>query len=335
MQPGLPRWPPRVTGCCRRTGRPPPPGCCARGWRCGGGPALAEVADEAFAQAERNRLEELRVAALEDRLAADLDLGGHAAAVAELEELAGRYPFRERLAGLLMLALYRSGRQAEALQAFQAARRTLADELGIDPGRWLRQLETGILRQDPGLDWTPPPEETGGSVGQASPALAASVTPGPQAAADDLVGREDQLAALDAILAGTRGGHGRVTLVAGEPGIGKTRLAEEAARRAAAAGMQVAWGRCHEGDGAPALWPWAQVVRQLAVGLAPGQLAAMLGPSAAWLGPLLPELAGPPRRPGRRRWWTWGRPGSSSTRRPPGCCAGSQRPGRCWSSSMT
>ena len=77
-------------------------------WR---GPALAEVADEGFAQAERNRLEELRVAALEDRLAADLDLGGHAAAVAELEELAGRYPFRERLAGLLMLALYRSGRQ--------------------------------------------------------------------------------------------------------------------------------------------------------------------------------------------------------------------------------
>ena len=123
-------------------------------WR---GPALAEVADEAFAQAERNRLEELRVAALEDRLAADLDLGGHAAAVAELEELAGRYPFRERLAGLLMLALYRSGWQAEALQAFQAARRALADELGIDPGRWLRQLETGILRQDPGLDWTPPP----------------------------------------------------------------------------------------------------------------------------------------------------------------------------------
>ena len=75
-------------------------------WR---GPALPEVADEAFAQGERNRLEELRVAALEDRLAADLDLGSHAAAVAELEDLAGRYPFRERLAGLLMLALYRSG----------------------------------------------------------------------------------------------------------------------------------------------------------------------------------------------------------------------------------
>ena len=266
-------------------------------WR---GPALAEVADEGFAQAERNRLEELRVAALEDRLAADLDLGGHAAAVAELEELADRYPFRERLAGLLMLALYRSGRQAEALQAFQAAHRALADELGIDPGRWLRQLETGILRQDPGLDWTPPPQEpgpppggTGGSAGEADSMLAASVTQRPAAAADELVGRDDQLAALEGVLAGARDGRGRVVLVAGEPGIGKTRLAEEAARRAAAAGIQVAWGRCHEGDGPPALWPWAHVVRQLTAELAPGQLAAILGPSAAWLGPLMPELAGP------------------------------------------
>ena len=272
-------------------------------WR---GPALEEVADEPFAVAEANRLEELRVTALEDRLAADLDLGGHAAAVAELEDLAGRYPFRERLAGLLMLALYRSGRQGEALQAFEAARHALADELGIDPGRWLRQLQAGILAQDPGLDWTPPPEEepgppssqTGGPAGETGAALAAPVARIPHAA-DQLVGRDDQLAALDEILAGARGGRGRVVLVAGEPGIGKTRLAEEAARRGAAAGMRVAWGRCHEGDGAPALWPWAQVLRQLAAELAPGQLAAMLGPSAAWIGQLMPELAGPaqPARP--------------------------------------
>ena len=188
---------------------------------------------------------------------------------------------------------------------FRAARRALADELGIDPGRWLRQLESGILRQDPGLDWTPPPQEpgpppgeTGGPAGEACPALPASVTRSPQVAVDELVGRDDQLAALDGVLAGARDGCGRVVLVAGEPGIGKTRLAEEAARRGAAAGMQVAWGRCHEGDGAPALWPWAHVVRQLAAELAPGQLAAMLGPSAAWLGPLMPELAGPARPAG-------------------------------------
>ena len=118
-------------------------------WR---GPALAEVADAGFALAERNRLEELRVAALEDRLAADLDLGGHAAAVAELEELAGLYPFHERLHGLWMLALYRSGRQGEALQAFAAARRALAGELGIDSGRWLRQLQAASWPRTPG--WT-------------------------------------------------------------------------------------------------------------------------------------------------------------------------------------
>jgi DNA-binding SARP family transcriptional activator len=123
-------------------------------WR---GPALADVADEPFTQAERQRLEELRLVALEDRLAAELALGGHAAAAAELGELVSRYPLRERQHGLLMLALYRSGRQAEALGVFQAARRTLAEELGIDPSRWLSGLEADILRQAPALDWSPPP----------------------------------------------------------------------------------------------------------------------------------------------------------------------------------
>jgi DNA-binding SARP family transcriptional activator len=99
-------------------------------WR---GPALAEVADEAFVQAERQRLEELRLVALEDRLAAELALGRHAGAAAEFGELVGLHPFRERLQGLWMLALYRSGRQAEALGVFQSARRMLGEELGIDP----------------------------------------------------------------------------------------------------------------------------------------------------------------------------------------------------------
>ena len=98
-------------------------------WR---GPALADVVEERFAQPERQRLEELRLVALEDRLTAELALGGHAAAAAELQQLVGRYPFRERLHGLLMLALYRAGRQAEALQAFQEARRVLGEEAGID-----------------------------------------------------------------------------------------------------------------------------------------------------------------------------------------------------------
>ena len=118
-------------------------------WR---GPALADVAYEVFAQPAIARLEELRLAALERRLEADLALGRHVEVVGELEALVGLHPLRERLCGQLMLALYRSGRQAEALSCFQAARAGLVDDLGIEPGPALRQLELAILRQDPTLD---------------------------------------------------------------------------------------------------------------------------------------------------------------------------------------
>ena len=118
-------------------------------WR---GPALADVAYEAFAQPAIARLEELRLAALERRIEADLALGRHDEVVGELEALVGEHPLRERLCGQLMLALYRSGRQTEALACFQAARAGLVDGLGIEPGPALRQLELAILRQDPALD---------------------------------------------------------------------------------------------------------------------------------------------------------------------------------------
>jgi DNA-binding SARP family transcriptional activator len=253
-------------------------------WR---GPALAEFADAPWAQAEQQRLEELRLAALEDRLAAELPLGGHGAAVAELGELVGRFPFRERLHGLLMLALYRSGRQAEALQVFQSARRVLSDELGIDPSPWLRELEADILRQAPTLDRTPPP----GLAGQAAAAEApAPVPPTAEAGGGELVGRDEQLTALAAVLAGAAAGRARLVLVAGEPGIGKTRLAEEAARHAAARGAGVVWGRCFEGDGAPAFWPWVQVVRALLAEVPADRLAGVLGRSGGELSQLLPEL---------------------------------------------
>ncbi len=253
-------------------------------WR---GPALAEVADEPFAQAERQRLEELRLVVLEDRLAAELACGGHAAAAVELGELVGRYPFRERLHGLLMLALYRSGRQAEALGAFQAARRVLGEELGIDPSPWLRRLEADILHQEPGLDWTAPPRTAAPAA--EPPVIAPVMAPPPPAGEGELVGREPQLAVLAASLADAAAGRGRLVLVAGEPGIGKTRLAEEAARQAAAQGVQVAWGRCYEGEGAPAFWPWVQIARQLLTGVA-AEDPGMLGSSGAELSQLLPEL---------------------------------------------
>jgi len=120
-------------------------------WR---GPALADFAYEPFAQAEIARLEELRRVALERRIEADLALARHAELVGELEGLVAKHPLREHLRAQLMLALYRSGRQAEALEAYQSARRVLVDELGIDPSPALQELERAILRQDRSLDMT-------------------------------------------------------------------------------------------------------------------------------------------------------------------------------------
>ena len=117
-------------------------------WR---GPALADLAFEPFAQAETARLEELRLAALERRLDLDLDDGRDAELVGELEGLIAEHPLRERLRGQLMLALYRSGRQADALAAYQTARETLVESLGIEPGPALQELERAILRQDASL----------------------------------------------------------------------------------------------------------------------------------------------------------------------------------------
>jgi DNA-binding SARP family transcriptional activator len=117
-------------------------------WR---GPPLADLAHEAFAAAEIGRLEELRLLALERRFDADLELGRHAQLVGELEKLVAKHPLRERLWAQLMLALYRSGRQAEALAAYRRARKTLV-ELGMEPGRPLQELERAMLRHDPSLE---------------------------------------------------------------------------------------------------------------------------------------------------------------------------------------
>jgi len=118
-------------------------------WR---GRPLADLGFEAFAQQEIGRLEELRLAALEDRVEADLEAGRHSDLIGELEAFADEHPLRERLRGQLMLALYRSGRQAEALQIYHDTRRVLVDELGIEPSPSLQQLHGAILRQDPRLD---------------------------------------------------------------------------------------------------------------------------------------------------------------------------------------
>lgn len=140
-------------------------------WR---GPALAEFTYEPFAQAEIAALEELRLSALEGRIDADLALGRHGSLVGELERLVARCPLRERLRGQLMLALYRSGRQAEALEAYRAAREGLLEELGIEPGPALQRLEQAILRQDTSLDTPAPvPLEAVTEPAAAGPAAAA------------------------------------------------------------------------------------------------------------------------------------------------------------------
>jgi DNA-binding SARP family transcriptional activator len=114
-------------------------------WR---GPAFVDVADEGFAQPEIARLDDLRLACLSERVEADLACGRHAEVTGELDGLVRQHPFRERLRGQLMLALYRSGRQADALAAYQAARRAFVEGLGIEPSPELRALEAAILRHE-------------------------------------------------------------------------------------------------------------------------------------------------------------------------------------------
>lgn len=193
-------------------------------WR---GEAYAEF-DAPFAVAERASLEELRLAVLEDRFAADLALGAGPELVGELEALVSRHPWRERLWAHLMTALYRSGRQGDALAAFQRARTSLVDELGIEPGPELRAVEALVLAQDeqllvgdPGLAALPP----------------ALTIPGPL-----LVGREAELDWLrDAYNRAATGSVQRV-LLSGPHGIGKTRLLAELAREAQARGALVLYG---------------------------------------------------------------------------------------------
>jgi YVTN family beta-propeller protein len=136
---------------------------------------LADLADYAFIQPEAGRLDELRLAALEARIDADLALGRHDALAGELERLAADHPLRERLHGQLMLALYRCGRQAEALAAYRRVRDLLAGELGIDPGEPLRHLHASVLAHDPALDWSDGRE----TVGEVQPAGAGSPGPSP------------------------------------------------------------------------------------------------------------------------------------------------------------
>jgi DNA-binding SARP family transcriptional activator len=243
-------------------------------WR---GPALADLAYEPFAQREIARLDDLRVTAQELLIEARLELGAHAEVVGQLEKLISENPYRESLRAQLMLALYRCERQADALQAFQEARRTLVEELGIEPGERLRELERAILAQDSSLHL----------MVAAKPAAAEPAAAAPRSV---FVGRERELAELSGGLDDAFAGSGCLVLLAGEPGIGKSRLAEELIAQAKARGARVLVGRCWEAGGAPAYWPWVQALRPHLRGEEPDALRAQLGAGAADLVRFAPDL---------------------------------------------
>ncbi|MEU5567862.1 ATP-binding protein [Micromonospora musae] len=253
-------------------------------WR---GPAYAEFAGEPWAQPEVTRLEELRFAARELLLDATLRSGAAAEAAAEAEVLTRQAPLREESWRLLALALWRAGRQGDALAALRRAREVLAEELGLDPGPALVQLELAILGQRVDLLPPGPPEPGTPAPPPAAPTgVDASTRPEPPmprpAVSDELfIGREAELATLrrtaaEALVAGAR-----IALVSGEAGAGKTSLLARFRAELAAQGWLVVVGRCPEVEGAPPAWAWVEALRQLAGEAPPGDLASTLAPLLA------------------------------------------------------
>lgn len=258
-------------------------------WR---GPALADVAGSAWALPEQARLDELRIMAMEAALDARLRLGGHAEVVAPAERLLAEHPYRERVAAQLMLALYRCGRQAEALAVYQRTRLLLDEELGLAPGPELRELEEAILLHQPHLDLN-----SRAVVAVDAPPVPAA--PVPAALAHEplagMIGRDVELAGLaDAVKRAATGEGRQVVLVAGEAGQGKSTLVAAAARQAAADGAVVLFGHAEEDLVAP-YGLFAEALGHYVGSAARPEverLAAAHGPALARLVPALGSPAG-------------------------------------------
>ncbi|MGV9674942.1 BTAD domain-containing putative transcriptional regulator [Nocardia sp. NPDC003482] len=288
-------------------------------WR---GPAYAAFAAEPWAVAEAARLEELRLVARERLAATLLDLGEFALAAAEAEVLCTEHPLREEAWRLTALARYRAGRQADALAALRRARAVLADELGIDPGPALIELEGDILAQripvgdrgvhviDSGpalieseadiLDQRIPLGDSGAHVIDPESALvelegdiraqripvgdSGIHVPTQSEPGDELLGRAAELAALREAATGTGS---RAATVVGEAGSGKSTLLRHFGAALRASGHRVVVGRCPEDDAAPSAWPWVEILRDLTREYDPGEFAPALAP-------LLTDGAGTP-----------------------------------------
>ena len=248
------------------------------------GEPYADLPDHPDVLAERASLERLRSAAEETRLLGLLALGEHVNVLATTEPLTELHPTRERLHALHTLALVRSGRQVEALDHLRRVRERLSDELGLDPGTELRDLEQAVLRQDAGLlAWlraasdvvpvaAPATGPPAGSPGPPDPPFAAplaaplaepSEASDASEASEGPIARSGERAALVQLLSEALAGRAGSALLVGEPGIGKSWLARDLADRARDLGFLVASGVCSQDDGAPPLWPWVSVLRAL------------------------------------------------------------------------
>lgn len=258
-------------------------------WR---GPAFAEVADEPWAAAETARLNELRLVASELRVAAGLRTGDAAAVVPEAERLTIDEPLREEGWRLHALALWSSGRQADALATLRRARGIFAEELGLDPGPHLTALEEAILtrRTDVLREAVPPPA--------APPPRPVPVTGAP------FVGREAELSALVRAATEAAADGARIALVTGEAGLGKSTLLEHLGRRLEDDGWLVAAGHCPEVDSAPPAWAWTEALRTVAAATSPGEFAGDLAPLLTDTEPLSADATAGRFRL-RQALWKW------------------------------
>lgn len=266
-------------------------------WR---GDVLGDLGEADFARGEATRLEQLRLHATEQRFDAALRLGRHGTVVVEGTRVLAVHPYRERLRGQVMLGLYRSGQQVDALRVYREGRAMLVEELGVEPAPALQQLEESILQQKSELDWKPPPPRVD-QVGAAGPVRLPPIL---SASAGSFVGREAEVAELrDAWRRAVEGAR-EIHLLSGEPGIGKTRLAAELAVHAAHDGAIVLYGRCYEESVVP-YQPFAEALRWYATSIPPtqlrdevtraGSIVARLAPGLERDLPALPEpvRAGP------------------------------------------
>ncbi|PRX61918.1 transcriptional regulator [Nonomuraea fuscirosea] len=246
-------------------------------WR---GPAYAEFADQGWAVGEAARLSELRLLAVERRASAVLRSGRAAEAIPDLEAHVTGHPLREDGWRLLALALYRTGRQGDALGTLRRARKALREELGVDPGEDLRHLEADILAQSPHLTAGPSDHRFPGATTPdpgprvlrapdalrnepdqpaAGPADQIPRSHRPGSGGRPFVGRVAELGELERAAAGVVAGRSGLVLVSGAAGAGKTALLRTLARRLERDGWHTAWGSSPELPGAPAAWPWAQI----------------------------------------------------------------------------